>query len=235
MNSLLLRFYLSGMTILFLVRSYLIRVSRFVFHFLQWIPAVRKSHLPSKGMSEWFMDLLFYCLDLILIPDAIDLTLTWILPKIRLLNEEEKKYINKYFNSQVDTSNIRISYRIPDWIEKLAVAFVTFNTIHFSERISLPIFIHEVVHIWQYQKFGSVYIYRALKAQNSTEGYNYGGLENLYSKMLNNYIFTDFNFEQQGEIFEDYCRLRESESNQNPIAQASFEYFVGQVQGSKTT
>ena len=116
----------------------------------------------------------------------------------------------------------------------MAVAFVTFNTIHFANKISVPVFIHEVVHIWQYQKFGSVYIYRALKAQNSSEGYNYGGLESLYAKMLSNYVFTDFNFEQQGEIFEDYCRMKESTSYESPIAQASFEYFVGQVRGSDT-
>lgn len=221
------------MTIYYLFRSYLIRFSRFILHFLQWIPAVKKSHLPSKGVVEWSIDLIFYCFDLLLFPDILELIFTWVQPKIRLLNRDEKLYITKYFKNQVWVQNIRMNSRIPKWIENLAVAFVTFNTIHFSEKLTVPIFIHEVVHIWQYQKFGSVYIYRALKAQNSNEGYNYGGLENLYSKMLDNYIFTDFNFEQQGEIFEDYCRLKESESYENPIAQASFEYFVGQVRGSE--
>jgi len=232
LNSLVLRFYLSGMTIFFLVSSYLIRISRFIFHFLQWVPAFRKYHLPSRGITEWLMDLIFYCIDLLLIPDILEFIFTWIQPKVRMLNREEKAYILKYFKNQVNLQNIRLSHKIPKWVEKLAVAFVTFNTIHFSNRLSVPVFIHEVVHIWQYQKFGSVYIYRALKAQNSEEGYDYGGLESLYTKMINNYIFTDFNFEQQAEIFEDYCRMKESESHDNPIAQASFEYFVGQVRGS---
>jgi hypothetical protein len=206
---------------------------RLITHFLQWIPLFKKSHLPSKNLSEWIIDLMFYVFDVILLPDIFEFVFTWIQPKVRLLDEEEKSYIRKYFDNQVVIQNIRISYTIPNWLKKMAVAVVTFNTIHFSHKISLPVFIHEVVHIWQYQKFGSVYIYRALKAQNSDQGYNYGGLENLYSKMLNNYIFTDFNFEQQGEIFEDYCRLKECSTEQNPIAQASFEYFVGQVKGSE--
>lgn len=223
------------MTLYNLFRSYHLRIIRFFQHFLQWIPVVKKNHLPSKNLLEWCGDLLFYILDLILIPELIEILMVFVQPKLRFLNSREKEYIQKYFKNKVLMDNIRISYWIPKWIENLAIAFVTFNTVHYSKRISLPIFIHEIVHVWQYQKFGSVYIYRALKAQYSSEGYNYGGLENLYSKMLSNFIFTDFNFEQQGEIFEDYCRLKESIDTGNPIAEASYEYFVAQVRGSEMT
>ena len=198
-------------------------------HFFQWVPGVTKYHLRSNSIAEWFVDLGFYLSDLTFVPDIVELFFVWFYPGIRLLNENERKYAKEYFGNRLNLDNIRMNNRIHQRLEKLAVAFVSFNTINFAEIISLPIFIHELVHIWQYQKFGSVYIYRALKAQSSPEGYDYGGLENLYTKMLNNYVFTDFNFEQQGEIFEDYCRLKESENNGNALAQASFEYFVGQV------
>ncbi len=227
-----IRLYLNWMTVLTLFQTYPRRLIKLVFHFLQWIPSVKKEHLPSKDFGEWIVDLSFYMSDLLIIPDFLELIFVWIQPNIRLLNKEEIACTIKYFGEKVNTKNIRISYRIPRRIENLAIAFVTFNTIHFSNKISIPIFIHEMVHIWQYQKFGSVYIFRALKAQVSKEGYNYGGTENLYSKMLDNYIFTDFNFEQQGEIFEDFCRMKESEHVDNPIVEASFEYFVGQVRGS---
>lgn len=233
MNKVWSLLYLSGMTIFYFFRSYPYRILRFIQHFFQWIPWVRKNHLPSRTFIEWSFDLLCYLLDLLLIPDVIELVLVWVRPNTRLLNCEEKKYVTKYFNDKVNTHNVRVNNKIHKWMASSTIAFVTFNTIHYSSTISIPVFIHEMVHIWQYQKFGSVYIYRALKAQNSKEGYDYGGVESLYVKMLNNHIFTDFNFEQQGEIFEDYCRMKESEEQQNFLVQASFEYFIGQVNDGK--
>ena len=190
---------------------------------------VRKNHLESSSLMEWLIDLGFYSMDVLGLPSLFEFLYTLACPKVRLLNEEEKKYVSKYFRNKVNVSNVRICPNMPSSFMKRTMAFVTFNTIHFNERISVPVFIHEMVHIWQYQKFGSVYIYRSLQAQNSKEGYDYGGLESLYNKMLSNYTFTAFNFEQQGEIFEDYCRLKEGDSIENPLAFASYEYFIGQV------
>jgi len=226
-------FYLNGLTLFGLVHTYPKRVVRFILHFIQWIPPVRKFHLPSKGIVEWLMDLFFYLADVLIFPDLFELIFVWFQTDIRLLNEEERSYAKKYFENQVNLYNVRMSRRIPVRIKNLALAFVTFNTIHFAEKVSIPIFVHELVHIWQYQKFGSVYIYRALKAQRTKEGYDYGGLENLYAKMLDNALFTEFNFEQQGAIFEDYCRMMEASNVNPPIAEASYEYFVGQVRGSE--
>jgi len=229
------RLYLNWLTIVTLIRTYPVRLVRFIFHFFQWLPIIRKNHLPSNGFAVWTLDFGFYIADLFIIPDIIEIAMVWVQPNIRLLNEEEKVYSKKYFKNKVNLKNVRVNNRISKWVENIAIAFVTFHTIHYSKTISIPIFIHEMVHVWQYQKFGTVYIFRALLAQKSKEGYNYGGLESLYSKMLSNYIFTDFNFEQQGEIFEDYCRMKESQDDQNPIAEASFEFFVGQVRGSEIT
>ena len=233
MNKLGLKIYLNWLTIRSLFFNYPLRLVRLVFHFLQWIPQIRKQHLPSNGLVEWIIDFGCYIGDVFIVPDVLEFIYVWIQPKMRLLNNSEKKAAIEYFGDRVQLRNVRISYKVPRGIMSWAIAFVTFNTIHYSRPISKSVFIHEMVHIWQYQKFGSVYIYRAIKAQRSIEGYNYGGLENLYSKMLNNYFFTEFNFEQQGEIFEDYCKLKESGQLTNPIALASFEYFVGQVRNGK--
>lgn len=235
MTSFGLRLYLNWLTIITLIRTYYLRWIRFILHFFQFIPIVRRNHLPSKGIAMWTFDLGFYIVDLFAIPELVEFVMVWVQPSIRLLDEKEKYFAQKYFYDKVNLENVRVNDRISKRVENLAIAFVTFNTIHYSKTISIPIFIHEMVHIWQYQKFGSVYIFRALLAQNSKEGYDYGGLENLYSKMLNNYVFTEFNFEQQGEIFEDYCRMKENEDSQNPIAAASFEFFVAQVRDSKAT
>ncbi len=55
---------------------------------------------------------------------------------------------------------------------------------------------------------GSVYIPRALRAQFSTEGYDYGGLANLLLAVRSGKKLDDFNLEQQGDILADYYRLK---------------------------
>lgn len=92
----------------------------------------------------------------------------------------------------------------------------------------MPVLIHELVHVWQYQHFGAVYIGKALKAQKSKEGYNYGGMENLYHQMLKGNTLTHFNFEQQAEILEDYYRAL-SESNHSPMVKNVFGYYVNMI------
>ena len=69
--------------------------------------------------------------------------------------------------------------------------------------------VHELVHVWQFQHFGAVYIPRALKAQFTKEGYNYGGVEGLASAFRKGKSIQDFNYEQQAEIISDYYSIRE--------------------------
>ncbi|MEM9547448.1 MAG: hypothetical protein AAGA77_15825 [Bacteroidota bacterium] len=228
-------FYLNGLTLIYGVRIFPKRVMRIVLHFIQWVPAIRKIHLRSKNLQEWISDFCFYFVDVLFVPELFELSLVWFRPNTRLLSKKEKLYARKYLGESIDLGNTRICNRMYGRIQDLAIAFVTFNTIHYSEKISKPVYIHELVHIWQNQKFGSVYIYRALKAQRSKEGYNYGGAENLYAKMLDSSVFTDFNFEQQGAIFEDYVTIVESDVEFNPIAEASYSYFIGQLQGAKAS
>ena len=45
--------------------------------------------------------------------------------------------------------------------------------------------------------------------------YDYGGVTNLYKGMLNGKKITDFNFEQQAEIMEDYYVLLSSHQPYN--------------------
>ena len=56
--------------------------------------------------------------------------------------------------------------------------------------------VHEVTHVSQYQKYGIVYIIKALRAQRHG-GYNYK--ETWLQTALN-----DFNFEQQADIAKQY-------------------------------
>ena len=88
-------------------------------------------------------------------------------------------------------------------------AFTTFHTInlnpepHQHARSNKDILVHELVHVYQFEVVGSIYIWQALRAQR-TEGYDYGGAEGLAEAITEGKHFRDFNREQQGKIVEDY-------------------------------
>jgi hypothetical protein len=90
-------------------------------------------------------------------------------------------------------------------------AFTLFHTINFPKksgdsREELDIVVHELVHVFQFEKIGSLYIPQALRAQMN-EGYGYGGWEQLAQDWANGKRFRDFNREQQGQIAQDYYNL----------------------------
>ncbi|MFT4537092.1 MAG: hypothetical protein ACI9P5_004473 [Saprospiraceae bacterium] len=187
--------------------------------------------MESKSIIDWCYDLVFYVFDLLLLPEVYEFFITLTKSDYRFLSKEEKEIAYQYFGNSVKLDFVRVNTQMSKYIEKKAHAYVTLNTINYRRSISKPIFIHEMVHIWQYQRFGSMYIFRALKAQNSSEKYDYGGSENLYSCMIKHQKFTDFNFEQQGAIIEDYARLAEQEDSfRSPIVDASYEYYISQLQ-----
>jgi hypothetical protein len=90
-------------------------------------------------------------------------------------------------------------------------AFTLFHTINFGKesgdsRAELDIFVHELVHVSQFEKIGSLYIPRSLQAQMN-EGYGYGGWTQLAQDWHDGKHFRDFNREQQGQIVQDYYNL----------------------------
>ena len=71
--------------------------------------------------------------------------------------------------------------------------------------------IHELTHCWQFQRFGSRYIFEALHSQLvlGRRVYDFGGNEGLKEAEKNGRHLADFNREQQGDIARGYyVRLR---------------------------
>lgn len=88
-------------------------------------------------------------------------------------------------------------------------ALTIFRTINLPaeghhSRGNLDLFVHEMVHVYQFEKIGSLYIWQALAAQQSKEGYRYGGWEKLAEDRQNGRRFSSYNREQQGQIAQDY-------------------------------
>jgi hypothetical protein len=100
-------------------------------------------------------------------------------------------------------------------------AFTTFHTVNlpstgYHERSNLPILVHELVHVYQYERVGSRYFAEALLAQHEA-GYDYGGVDALQTACQQGKHLRDFNREQQAQIVQDCYTCRCSEGNSEPF------------------
>ncbi len=113
-------------------------------------------------------------------------------------------------------------------------AFTIFHTVNlprsgWHSREHIDLLVHELVHVYQFERVGSVYIYQALRAQR-TNGYGYGGWSQLIKDRGQGLHFKDYNREQQGQIAQDYCRevIGQDLSDTDPIRLA-YEPFIGDL------
>lgn len=190
-----------------------------------------KNTFPATTLSEWCADLIFYIIDVVAIPEFYETIFLMVKWNSRRMNDFELATARSIFGTAIQYDLVRIDQNARFGTKKLALAYVSFNTINYRHSISTEIFIHEMVHIWQYQQFGSIYIARAIKAQKSKEGYDYGGVSNLYNVMLKGGSLLDFNFEQQADIIEDFYRIQQQKDLAISMNMQVFRYFSSEVMG----
>jgi hypothetical protein len=163
--------------------------------------------LVSKPFSgRGLLDMLFALADMVGFFDLYELLTSGLFPNTRPLSPAEYNLLFPIFGDSVPYHLIRIDERAligPSWA---GFFYVSFHTINSWGPMQPPTLVHEVVHIWQYTHRGAAYIPRALYAQTTEEGYNYGGLESLQEHSE----LEDFNYEQQADIIEDAFRLANS-------------------------
>ncbi|MGH2535998.1 MAG: eCIS core domain-containing protein [Candidatus Promineifilaceae bacterium] len=89
-------------------------------------------------------------------------------------------------------------------------AFATWHTINLPSRPEkdLSLIVHELTHVYQYERVGTVYIGQGLwvQRQKGHAAYHYGGAAGLAECLTSGLHLHDFNREQQGQIAQDYCR-----------------------------
>lgn len=91
-------------------------------------------------------------------------------------------------------------------------AFATFHTINLPStgahgRSNVAIVVHELTHVYQYEKVGTLYLGQAIHAQ-ATIGYGYGGAAGLQADRAAGKRYRDYNREQQAQIAQDYYTLK---------------------------
>ncbi len=211
------------------------RFKRFFLHFLWWFPF--KPDLAQyeiiQSPLEWLLAIPFYILDILLLPEIYELIFELVKWNMRYLDPEEQAMIQSVFKESVDPSRIRLDERAVLGPKQKKFAYVSFQTINSYGKMRDAILIHETVHVWQFLTFGSVYILKALKAQHSKQGYNYGSIPGLVKMQKEKKGLLAFNFEQQGDIIMDYYRLlQRSPEQMNDQVLLLYRHFVQDLYGN---
>jgi hypothetical protein len=105
-------------------------------------------------------------------------------------------------------------------------AFTTFHTINMPAGEGLAIAVHELTHVYQYERAGSVYLGQAVHAQ-ATIGYGYGGADGLRRAREAGQHYRDFNREQQAQIAQDYYTLTQSGGSASDLEK--YEPFIAEL------
>jgi hypothetical protein len=127
---------------------------------------------------------------------------------VRPLSPSEIALAQSVYGNSIDYAVVRIDYCAHLGPRQFQFAYVSLNMINTFGSISAAHFIHEMMHVWQYQHLGIKYIPLALHAQHFGAGYDYGGKEALAHALKTGKTLLSFNFEQQAEIMADYFRLK---------------------------
>ena len=189
----------------FFVQSLPKRVSRLVKHLFFDDLGVEQSF--KLKLIKYFPGIVLLLMDVLAIPEIYDLLSNTWKRSSRYLTAEEKSCAEPIFGSILPLDEVRLDYKAQIGPSQLKIVYVSFFTINSHGTYSFSTFIHELVHVWQYMNFGSIYILHALMAQQSKMGYNYGGLPALRQAKNNNKGLLSFNFEQQADIVRDYFLL----------------------------
>ena len=182
----------------------------------------------------WFAELSVYFLECFGIGEIYETIVDLIKFNTRPMYDWEIKMAQSVFGDTIKYQRVRIDEKAIGGPKQYKFAYVSFYTINSWGPMSNSHLIHELMHVWQYEEMGAVYMPKAGAAQQSPNGYNYGGLAKLQQFIYLKKNIRDFNLEQQGDIVQDYYRLRQGFQPQwfrqaTPADLHIYDYFVRQI------
>ena len=188
----------------------------------------RKNVWP--GILRWWTDFLFFLLELLGLPEIYEFLSDWLKFNTRQLYDWEKDLAKSVFGNSIKYHRVRVDEKALIGPRQYRLCYVSGNTINSWGGMPNSLLIHELMHVWQFQNLGLAYIPRALRAQFTKAGYNYGGIAQLRRYRQQGKTLFDFNYEQQADIIADFYRLREGYKPQwgnGSISDLStYEYFL---------
>jgi len=196
------RLRIFGGRLLHFLLSWPKRLLRFCFWTL-----VINSPRGKHSFYRWCAGVILLITDLTPVSLLYETIMDFIKTRSRTMSAEEISIARSVFGENLPLQLVSMDTSSWPVLKRKATAYVSFHTINFDQSLPPSTLIHELVHIWQYERYGSVYISEAIWAQQWGEGYDYGGLGALEQYTQGKGLHA-FNFEQQADIIEDYFRWK---------------------------
>lgn len=185
----------------------------------------------ARQVGVWLIVLVFRLFDLVGIPELWSLLLRAVAHVSPLTGEEIGAAAAILGPTALRYADVRVAEGgALDLIFKRneGRAFATFHTINLPtfgphRRANFAVLLHELVHVYQYERTGGLYIAEAIYAQH-TAGYDYGGPDDLAACLAHGICYRNFNREQQAQLVQDYYeRLQDG----RPVAM--YEPFIAEM------
>ncbi len=155
----------------------------------------------------WLIGLLIYALECFGIGEIYEILTDFFKYNTRPLTEKEIKVARYIYGDSINYKRVRIDELSIVGPKQHRFCYVSFYLINSWGPMQTSTFIHELMHVWQYDKMGARYMVQALRGQYSAMGYNYGGVSALKEQLKQGNGLRDFNLEQQADIVSDYYRI----------------------------
>lgn len=184
----------------------------------------------------WIAELFILILEVFGLGELYETVTDFLKTKTRPLQDLEIKMATSIYGNSINYQLVRIDETAWAGPKQYHFCYVSFNLINSWNPMPNHILIHELMHIWQYQRMGAIYMVRSLSAQHTKMGYNYGGIDAIRAKVASGENLLDFNFEQQADVVADCFLLQEGFAPQWGAAQLAdvktYEVFLKDLDGS---
>ena len=184
-----------------------------------------------KGGAAWVGRLALNLLDIGGFPE-IGEALLHLVSQTRKLRSDEIAAAQQVLGSgAVRWSDVRVgSGELLNLIFKMndSRAFTTWHTINAPEDIDVTTMVHELTHVYQYEKVGSIYMAQAIHAQ-ATLGNNAYDVNDLVAQREAGKQLRDFNREKQAQIASTYYEKSIIGNSLTGKQLEAFEYYIGQL------
>ncbi len=161
------------------------------------------------NFAKWIGARVVELLDIVGVGEVSQTIADFIKFNTRILTESEFKAAKSVFGHSVNLEFVRVDEKAMIGPSISKRAYTSFHTINSWGHEKVHVMIHELTHVWQYENAGSIYMPQAIHAQAWGEGYDYGGAQGLQSRKMSGRGFSSFNREQQGQIVQDFFRIRQ--------------------------
>ena len=196
---------------------------------VQWLPhAVKSAKVGVLGewlirqlglLVHWWYRLLMQTFDVLGGPEIGQFLMHFITHTTPLTPAERAIAEEVLGQNAMRYQDVRVAEGgLMDWVFRWNgnLAFTTWHTVNFPRngrhtRHNHPILVHELTHVYQYERIGSRYlgeaIYMLIKTKRDC--YRYGGVDGLLAARQDGQCYRDYNREQQAQIVQDYFARRQ--------------------------